>query len=182
MHGTTSGEILGPLNVEKSRLRELSLVNDHNMYELAKNANARGGSHVHAKWLQDHKGDEVRCRLVATQLALGERLDVTQSTPPLMLAWLLLAIVSLRVDENETHDRVIGLWNVPVALYHAKLEESVYVHGPRGTCPCGYCWKVNSAMSGTRAARRAWCGLVKDTQSQRWCDQRGSSADDVHAQ
>ena len=78
VHGTKSGEILGPLKVEKSRLRELSLVNEHNMYELVKNANALGGSHVHAEWLQDHKGDEVRCRLVATQLTMGERLDVTQ--------------------------------------------------------------------------------------------------------
>ena len=46
-------------------------------------------------------GDEVPCRLVATKLAIGERLDVTQSTPTLMVAWLLLAIASLHVDENE---------------------------------------------------------------------------------
>ena len=31
VHGTKSGETLGPLNVEKSRLRELGLVSEHNM-------------------------------------------------------------------------------------------------------------------------------------------------------
>ena len=56
----------------------------------------------------DHKGDEVRCRLVAAQLAIGARLDVTQSTPPLMVARILLAIKSLHVDENEDHDWVFG--------------------------------------------------------------------------
>ena len=30
------------------------------MSDFAKNADSRGGSHVQAKWLQDHKGDEVR--------------------------------------------------------------------------------------------------------------------------
>ena len=71
----------------------------------------RGGSDVRAKWLQDHKGEEVRCRRVATQLAIGGRLDVTQSTPPLILAKLLLAIASLQADENEVHD-----WTVTYRL------------------------------------------------------------------
>ena len=38
-----------------------------------KERDARGGSHVHAKWLQDHKGDEARCRLVTTQLVTCDR-------------------------------------------------------------------------------------------------------------
>ena len=57
--GMKSGEILGPLKVEKGRLRELGWMNEHNMYDVAKNADARGGSRVHAKWLQDHNGDEM---------------------------------------------------------------------------------------------------------------------------
>ena len=36
--------------------------------------------------LQDSRGDEVRCRLVATQLANDEREEVSQSSPPLMVA------------------------------------------------------------------------------------------------
>ena len=49
------------MKVEKGRLRELGLMNEPNMYELVKNADARGGFHDHAKWLQDR--DEVGCDL-----------------------------------------------------------------------------------------------------------------------
>ena len=105
-------------------------MSEHNTYELVKNADALGGSHVHAKWLRDHKRDEIRCRLAATQLPIGERLDVTQSTPPSMVARLLLAMTSLHADESEAHDSE--------------------VHMPRGTRPRGYCWKLIMAMSGTR--------------------------------
>ena len=73
---TKVGEILHSLNVEKGRLREVALMSQHDMYELVQNADARGGAHVHTKLLQD----EVGCRLVATQLAIGERVDVAQRT------------------------------------------------------------------------------------------------------
>ena len=43
---------------------------------------------------QDHHGDEVRCRLVATQLANGERLDVTQSTPNVGKAFIVDCIAA----------------------------------------------------------------------------------------
>ena len=91
------------------------MISVHNM-----NADARGGCHAHAKWLQDHESDDVRCRLVATQLAIGERLEVTQSTPPLMVARLLLAIASLHVDENEAHDWVVGFGDVPRRVVPSK--------------------------------------------------------------
>ena len=70
------------------------------MHELVKNADARGGSHVRAKWWRGNRCDEVRCRLVATQLAIGVRLDVSQSTPALIASRLLLAIASLHIDEH----------------------------------------------------------------------------------
>ena len=53
VYGTKSGEILDPENVEKGPHRELSMVSEHNVYEFVKNGDARGGSHVHAKLLQD---------------------------------------------------------------------------------------------------------------------------------
>ena len=74
------------------------------------------------------QGDEVRCRLVAAHVALGERLDVTQSTPPLMVARLLLTIASLLLDENEARDWVVGFWDVSLAFCRTKSEELVHVH------------------------------------------------------
>ena len=96
---------------------------------------------LHAKQLEDNHEDEVGCRLVATQLAIGERLNVTQSTQPLVVARLLVAIVPPRVDENEVH---------------AKMEKLVHVHPRRCTCPSGCCLKLHRAMHRTRAASMAW--------------------------
>ena len=89
------------MKFETVRLRELGLMSEQNMYELVKNTDACGGSYIHVKWFQGHREDDVRCPPQATELATGERLDVTQSTPSLMVAPLLLATASLRVNENE---------------------------------------------------------------------------------
>ena len=51
----------------------------------------------------DRLVDEVRYRLVATQVATSEGLDDTA-----MGARLVLAIASLHVDENEAHDWIVG--------------------------------------------------------------------------
>ena len=90
-------------------------MNDHSTNELVKHADARGGCRVHARiGCKKNMGDEVRRRLVATQRAIGESPDVTQSTPPLMVARLLLEIASLQADGNEAHDWTIGVWEANI--------------------------------------------------------------------
>ena len=178
MHDTKSGEVLDILKVEKGRLRDLGSINEHNNYEVVKNAVARGGSHVHAKWLQDHKGDEVRCRLLATQLAIGERPDVTQSTPPSMAARLLLSIVSC--SRKRAWALVLSEFfgDVPVAFHHAMMEELVYVHPPRGTCPLGIARSSTKLCWYSSRSRACRCEKKKKRHiGQIWCDFRGSSAE-----
>ena len=51
----------GSLDGREGRPRKLGLMTEHNIFKLVTIAAARGGSHVHVKWLQDHKGGEVRC-------------------------------------------------------------------------------------------------------------------------
>ena len=51
VYGTTSHEILDPVKVDEGRPEELGLMKEHNMHELATTRDARGTSHVHAKWL-----------------------------------------------------------------------------------------------------------------------------------
>ena len=65
-----------------SQLREKEVAIRYQLAILLNLRDARGGCHVRAEWLQDHKGDEVRCRLVATQLAIGEKGTSRRSTPP----------------------------------------------------------------------------------------------------
>ena len=98
---------------------------------------------------------------------IGERLVVTQSTPPLMMARLSLATASLHADQNEAHDWVIGFWDVSVAFHHAKIEELVYVHPPRGTCPSGSSTEHSSSFQSMERSGERHTG-------QRECDFRGS--------
>ena len=72
----------GSFESRERSTKELGLMCEHNMHELVKNADARGGSHANAKMLQDH---------------LGEKLHVTQHTPPMMVARLLLARLGYRI-------------------------------------------------------------------------------------
>ena len=69
------------------------------------------------KRLQDHKADEVRCRLVGTLLALGVS----------MVTRVLVAIASLHVDGNEAHEWATGCCDVSVAFSHTKIDELVYM-------------------------------------------------------
>ena len=55
-------------------------------------------------------------------------------------------------------------WPVSVAFDHAKIEELVYIHHPRDTCPPGYCWKLRTyLLIFNRAISRSLSGLMKDT-------------------
>ena len=157
VNGTKGGEIMDLLNVEKGRTIDLGLTREHNMCEFAKSADARDGSHVYAKRSHEQNGDVVRSRLAATQLAIGDSLDVTHHRPPLMMVRVLLATASRYVDEHEAHDRVHGFAEVSVVFYHAKVDKLVYVHPPRGTCQLGVslkftkqfiCWKLKQVWRG----------------------------------
>ena len=55
---------------------------------------------VGPKWLQDMKGDAVKARFVAQQVAHGERDDVFWGIPPLAVARTLLALAASRKVEN----------------------------------------------------------------------------------
>ena len=103
-------------------------MSQHNTHELVKKAETRDDSHVHATWLHGLNGDQNRWRMMATHLAMGERLDVTHSTTPLMVARLVFAIEFLHVDKDEVHDWIVGFGDVTVALYHDKKAKLVHVH------------------------------------------------------
>ena len=99
------GKFMETLKVDKGRLRELSWANRHMPHKLG----AGNGSQVHAKSPQDHKAGEVRCGLVATQLAIGETGRHTKCTTT-GCGKGLVGCASLQVDENDDQlDQPIGL-------------------------------------------------------------------------
>ena len=104
-------------------------MSEHNMQELVESADARVGSHVHFEVV-----DEVRCRLVATQLAIGEKLDLTQSTTD---GGKALAGTFVLMRTMFTH-LVVAFQDLSVVFHRAKVAELVYVHPRRGTCQREY--------------------------------------------
>ena len=60
------------------------------------------------------------------------------------------------------HLFVLAKTQVGITTNPLLTDQLVYVQPPRGTCPTWYCWKLKRALNGTRAASRAWGGLVKN--------------------
>ena len=76
------------------------------------------------------------------------------------------------------HDVVVGFFfDVSGALDHAKTEELVHVHPPRGTTPHGLCLEAQQSYEWYSSSFQSieWTG-ARHT-GQRWCDNIGSSAD-----
>ena len=57
-----------------------------------KTSACKQGAHVKGGWVEDTKGDIVRYRSVAKQVACDQRDDVSQWTPALLIFRLLLSI------------------------------------------------------------------------------------------
>ena len=76
--------------VREARGREIGLVADHGMHDSVPRGAARGKL-VRAKWLDDWGKNGMRSRLVAQQFNWAKRDDVTQNTPPLVAAPLLVS-------------------------------------------------------------------------------------------
>ncbi len=60
---------LDPVAVQAGRKKEMDSIARHGVVELVRTAEAVGGSHVKGGWVEDWKGDIVRSRFVAKQVA-----------------------------------------------------------------------------------------------------------------
>jgi hypothetical protein len=162
VYGTRSGEVLPPEHVQKGRQRELDSLMRHRVVEEVPNGSARSeGKHVQGGWVEDYKKfPDVRSRFVAKQIAYGQREDVTQSTPALMVFRLLLALAACGFVGAEA---CFAVFDISVAFLHSVMDEVVFVHPPKGDglVRPGFCWRLRKAMYGTRRASRLWADKVK---------------------
>ena len=119
------------------------------------------GTHVKGGWVEDNKGDIVRSRFVAKQVAYDQRDDVSQTTPALLIFRLLLSI-AVSIAPNFCGSAVVlSVWDSSVAFFHAVMDELVYVRPPRDMVPPGWCWKLRKSTYGTRRASRLWAEYVR---------------------
>ena len=91
---------------------------DHGMCDIVARGAARGKL-VRAKWLDDWGKHGMRSRL--------KRDDVTQNTPPLVAARLLVSKASSFGHKVGAEARCLAGWDCSVAFYHAPLDEDIVV-------------------------------------------------------
>ena len=160
--GVKSGVVLDPAKVQVARQKEIDSIARHEVVELVKMSECKqGGAHVKGEFVDDNKGDIVRSRFVTKQVAYDSRDDVSQSTPALLVFRLLLSISVSDASIFGGSAVVLSVWDIPMAFFHAVMDELVYVHPPRDLVPSGWCWKLRKSMYGTRRASRLWAGHVR---------------------
>ena len=98
------------------------------------------GKLVRAKWLDGWGKNGMRSRLVAQQFNWAKRDDVTQNTPPLVAARLLLSKASSFGREVGPESRYLAVWDCSVAFNHAPLVARRKVCAPwvRLAAPAGH--------------------------------------------
>ena len=76
--GVKSGVVLDPVNVQAARQKESDSIASHEVVELVKMSECKQGvAHVKGDFVDDNKGDIVRSRFVAKQVAYDPRDDVS---------------------------------------------------------------------------------------------------------
>ena len=115
-----------------------------------------GTKRIRSKWLDDYSssGTEVKSRLVATEVAYGNRDDCFAGTLPLKE---LLLVVSLAASRGWR----LAFFDVVAAFVHALIDELVILLLPDGLGQ-GRTAVLHKALYGTRQASRLWQGFLRD--------------------
>lgn len=89
--------------------------------------------------MEDYRGDAVRSRFVAKQVAYEKRTDVSQSTPALLVFRLKMSLAasSAPLFQRGGGGGVIGVWGTSIAFFHSRMDEHMYVHPPKDLAPAG---------------------------------------------
>ena len=83
---------MDPTKVQVATQKEIDSIARHKVVELVKTNDCKQGAHVKGGWVEDNKGDIVRSRFVAKQVACNQRDNVSQSTLALLIFRVLLSI------------------------------------------------------------------------------------------
>jgi hypothetical protein len=175
-YASKSGEELDPLRVLEGRQKELdNIVKFKVKTDMAiQEAKAKGIKIVNAKWLDDKKPvpdeecpggideENVRSRMVATELNLWIREDCTQSTPPRKAFRFVLSVAATKVAPDGSRRRLIVRYDVRVAFFHAPGDGKTAVMPPKELRKPGIVWFLNKAMYGTRSASQLFGSYVID--------------------
>ena len=121
--GVKFGVVLDPAKVQVARRKEIDSIARPEVVELVKTSECKQGAHVKGGWVEDNKGDIVRSRFVAKQVACDQRDDVSQTTPALLIFRLLLSIAVSIAPIFCGSAVVLSIWDISVAFFHWVMDE-----------------------------------------------------------
>ena len=120
--------------------------------------------HVKTKWVRVNKGiaehPQVRCRFVAQELALGEKLDELFAGTPSKSAVRLLLL------HSRQNGRCIMTMDVKTAFLYGVVRRKVYIELPRRdpwSTDGKWVGNLERALYGTRDAPQIWQQEVSDS-------------------
>jgi hypothetical protein len=176
-YDTKSGKLLDRDKVYDGRKLEIENMQRLEVYETIDLAEAKRAKMdiVYTKWLDSEKPTAadpgaVRSRLVATQINNYTREDVTQATPPIKVARMVLSMAASARDHRGQHTCLVGRHDIRVAFFHAKGSGNVVMVPAKGLAPAGVGWRALKAMYGTREASKCWGDTVTDLMLEVGCE------------
>ena len=158
VYATKSGAVLDPQAVPAGRRKQLQAIEEQKAIILVPHDfPLAGAKRTRSKWLDDYSssGTEVKTRLVATEVAYGNRDDCFAGAPPLKALRLVVSLAASR-------GRRIAFFNMVAAFVHALIDELVILLLPDGLGQGRTAVLLYKALYGTRKASRLWQRLLRD--------------------
>eukprot|EP00959_Pyramimonas_sp_CCMP1952_P321942 6736458-Pyramimonas_sp.AAC.1 len=162
--GARSGRRLDPSLAKQGREKEHRQMEEFQVFDRALENFAKG-KRVRGKWVDDERYNDdgresVRSRFVAMQFAWDVRGDTIAGTPPLAAFRLVVSFASSLYSTGIGYDGALALYDVPVAFFHAHIDEDIYVAPPKGEEPEGIVYQLKRALYGTRRASLLFQNLI----------------------
>ena len=138
-YGAKSGDLLPHEKVLAGRQKELDNIWKFKVKRdmTMRRAKELGLKFVRSIWLDDRKGnaddpEAVRSRLVATDVNTCVREDCAQSTPAIKAFRMIISVAATKADASGNRVRVLALYDISVAFFHADSDGTIAVIPPRG--------------------------------------------------
>ena len=157
VYATKSGAVLDPQAVAAGRRMQLQALEEKEaIIQVPHDFPLADAKRIRSKWLDDYSssGAEVKSRLVATEVAYGNRDYCFAGTPPLKALRLVVSLAASR-------GRRIAFLDVVAAFMHALIDELVILLLPDGLGQ-GRTAVLYKVLYGTRKGSRLWQRLLRD--------------------
>ncbi len=125
---------------------------------------------VKGKFLDDARGDEVKSRFVAQEVAYEVRDDVHAGAPGLKVLCILISMAAMQCQ-------CLAIYDIVAAFLHAWMDELLAVLAPRGLLADDEVFVPVKALYGTRRASNLWqAWYSKLFSSHGWASSRAFAA------